>query len=829
MDENQVFTEEIQDENSFLNIDFKKLIADILNYWWVFVAAVAVALTATTLYSHYTTPIFSCSSKMIVDEQGAANSSMNSQQSLIDGFVLSPGMRNIDNQIAVLGSRTMIGRVVDRMGIYISYYNIGRVRDVEMYPNRSFELVIDSTHAQLLGTRINISVVDSSRFVLKVKTENGSLYNYAERQRVGNIKELDYEKIHFFGEPIVTPWCAFSVVKYNYWLDGDFYAVFNDPMQLAIGFAGSLRIVRDAETNSSVVTLIINGSSTAKCCDFLNTLADEFINENLRRKNLMAENTIEFIEGQLGLLSDTLVDIGTQLSSFRATHGIQQTVSEKGQAIFKELQDYEKELQEQQIILSYYGYLEKYFATDSVLSGVIAPAVYDTKSQVIADQLSQIMTLNAEKQAYQDTYGKSNNPASREVMAKLHIARNTLLKSISNHKKMTEDRMTEIQNELEIRASEMNSLPETERQLLGIDRRFTLNNEVYTYLLRKRSESQIQKASNTSDHKILDSAIVGSQISPNTKRNRMTALTIAIILPLVFFLLRQILDNRLRTTDDLKRITKNPILAEVPSSTKGTPLVVAKYPRSILAETFRRMRTRIDFMIAGKEKPIIMVSSAMSGDGKTFCAINTAIVYAMSGKKTAILGFDLRKPDLSKLMNCNDHLGLSNYLIGSCTYDEIIVPCSDVPNLDVFPAGAIPPNPAELITTKQCDELMEILKKNYDIIIVDTPPMGLVSDAYQLTKWSDTLLFVVRQDHTYKDIFKEIVTNFSDEGIKSVGILFNDMNNQKSRYGYGYGKYGKYGRYGGGKKYGYGYGKYGKYGYGYGYGSEAGHGYYVEE
>jgi len=792
------YNQEIEEE-SFINIDFKKLWSDVVRLWWLFVISIIIALVAVRIYHRYKIPVYSSTISVILDDQSQNNSYSPKGQSMIEGFMVDPGMRNIDNQIAVLNSYTLVSKVVERMGIYISYYHQGRMVTNEQYGFGAFKVVMDSTHVQPLNVPIYITDIDENTFSIKINAENATLYNYKLRDYSGKYESINMDVKCRYGDPIVTPWGAFSIYRQKGFGDGEFFR-FNDPDAVISGFRSALSINRDEKSNSSVVDLYVSGPNISKNNDFLNALVGTFIGENLAQKNLIAENTIRFIEDQLGSIADTLNEIGTKLSAFKVAHGLQQTLPSKGEAKFKEIQGYEQEIKQQQLLGAYYDYLSSYFANDSVLNGVIAPAIYRTnESAAIAEQLNQIMTYNAEKQAYQDTFGQSSNPVAKTVDAKLQIARNTLLQSLVSHKQRVVDEISELNAKIKEVEGELSTLPETERKLLGVERKYTLNNDVYTYLLRKRSESQIQKASNTPDHRILDAASLVGQISPNSKKNQTMALALAIIIPLGFIVLSQLLDDKLRTEEDIKKITQLPIVGEITSNHKDTPLVVVNYPKSILSETFRRMRSRLGFMVGGKEVPIIAVTSSMPGEGKTFCAANIASVFAISGKKTVLLGFDLRKPGLSKLFNTNDREGLSSYIIGDCSLEDIIINIED--NFDLLPSGVIPPNPAELIASEKCTVLIEELKKKYDIIIIDTPPMGLVSDAYTISRWSDTLLFIARQDYTQKDAFKYTVNSLAEEGIKNVGLVINDVNNKKSKYGYGYGHYGKYSYYG--KKNGY--------------------------
>jgi capsular exopolysaccharide synthesis family protein len=349
-------------------------------------------------------------------------------------------------------------------------------------------------------------------------------------------------------------------------------------------------------------------------------------------------------------------------------------------------------------------------------------------------------------------------------------------------------------------------LPEKERKLLGIERQFDLNNEVYTFLLRKRSEAQIQKASNTPDHTVLEMPRYAGMVFPQKSANRQKALFLGIFIPLAYIVLRQLINNKITTPDELEHLSSKPIIGHIIHSPKEVANIIANHPRSVIAETFRRVRTRLEYLTAEAQTPVIAVSSSMPGEGKTFCALNLAAVFAYSGKKTILLGFDMRKPGLNKIFDLNGNNGLSHYFIGKATIDEITY-SGHQENLEIIPSGVIPPNPSELISSHKTDELINELKNKYDIIILDTPPMGIVADPILLARKADTLVFLVRQNFTIKEAFIQTLNHIEDEGIKSVGVLFNDLKVKQGRKGL---------------KYGYGYG------YRYGYGYAHGQGYYED-
>lgn len=797
---------EEEEDNILSQIDVKKLLSDIIRFWWVFVISVGIVFVALRIYHTYKTKIYSSEATVIVD-----NSTKSSwRRTILEGVDLGQSMSNFDNQLAILGSRTLISRVVDKMGVYISYYHIGRVKDTELFQPKELTVIMDSTHLQPIGVRLHISPNDDETYKLTVKSENMETYCYSTRQAGTAITDVQFEDTFRYGEAVVTPWCAFSLICENP-LKENFYIVFNAPAALVAQYTASLSIESESKTESTVVTLRTSGANKQKNETFLNTLINTYVSDNLRQKTAMSENTIRFIDSQLVLLSDSLNLVSSQLSNFRSHNQIQDDLSKKGDDLFSEVKSYETELKQLKLESAYYTYLEKYFSNDSIMNSDVAPATFKTERPMITELLKKILDINSQRQVYRNTYGREGNPMFDALNAEFNIVRNTLLTSIKSHKEMVAENINEVEGKINEFTKEIMCLPETERTLLDIDRKFNVTNDLYTFLLQKRAEAQIQRASSTPDHKPLDPAKTSGVVSPNVKRNQMLGLAAAILIPVIVLILRQLLDNKIRTSNDIKKLTKLTVIGEIPNNTKDTSFVVQEYPRSVTSEEFRRMRIKLDFLSKRKTPTVILVTSSMPGDGKTFCAINTASVFSIAKKKTVVIGLDLRKPGLSKVTGIMGHQGVTDYIIGNCGLEDIICKYGD---LHIIGSGTIPPNPSELLQSDECRIMFEKLKQMYDVIVIDTPPISLVSDALQLTNMANVTMFVVRQDYTEKQAVEYSLECLNENNVTNAAIVVNDINSRKTRYGYGYGNYGHYGKYG---RYGK-YGTYGKYGDKSGYG-----------
>ncbi|MBS2098526.1 polysaccharide biosynthesis tyrosine autokinase [Carboxylicivirga linearis] len=783
-------------QSSGFNFDTKRFLFDLLHFWWLFAITIPIALATVFLIHRWTLPTYRASISLLIEERGEKMPTGN----MMEGFGLTPGQQNMENQMAILTSWDVVKETVDQLDFHLSYFISGRVKHTEMYGSgEPFKVVFDSLHNQILNTPIHIEIINQDQYRLKLNTESASTYNYRLNTSGINLSSINIEQTYRFGEVVDANWGRFKIenTKGTTASNQEMYFVFNHPNNIAAHYKSRLRTYR-ANESSSIIRVSVTGKNNQKNITFLNQLAKVFIANNLEQKNQIATNTIAFIEEQLGVISDSLFLTGSQLSQFRTDNRIQ-SVSAKAEYLFNGLQDIEQQLAQHEITKRYYNYLKNYFSDNITGNDVIAPAQYDIENNLLAEQIRQIMELNSQRLRL--TYSEDQNLFNRDIETQINIATQTLIKTINSQLDVLNETIARLQATKSKNEQELYTLPETERKLLGIERKFELSNEVYTFLLRKRSESQIQKASNTPDHQILEAAQGNGIIAPNISSNRKNAFLLGLILPLAFVGLRQLLNNKILAEEDINKITDIPVIGQVLHNTKEESNVIQHHPKSVITESFRRVRTRLDYLTQDIPCPVVSVSSSIPGEGKTFCALNIAAALAISGKKTAILGFDLRKPGLNKLVDTKGKTGLSHYLIGKASYDEIKIPHQQE-NLTIIPSGDIPPNPSELISSEKTQTLMDELKKEFDIIIMDTPPMGIVSDPFLLARHADSLIFLVRQNHSIKKITEQTLKNISDEGIKNVGILMNDLNMKKG-YGYGY-----------------------NYRYNYGYRYTYGHGYY---
>jgi capsular exopolysaccharide synthesis family protein len=531
---------------------------------------------------------------------------------------------------------------------------------------------------------------------------------------------------------------------------------------------------------------------------------EEYIQQGLDFKNQTVEKTIEFIDQQLGFISDSLTIAESKLESFRLSNKLIDLSSE-GSAIKTKLEDYTKEKITVGLQKQYYDYLSDYLNTKNESGEIVSPSVMGVTDNMLITLVEELSSLQLQKKQIRYNFS-GNQPAITLIDSKIDDARKALDENVRNSIINVERTLKDIDGRITSVEGELNKLPGTERKLINIQRKFDLNNTVYTYMLEKRSEAGIAKASNVSGNRIIDraEAFNAEMIAPKKNRNYLIALLLGFLLPGLYIIIVEQFQNKILDKKDIEKGTRVPVIGFIGHNNSKNEIPVISKPGSALAESFRSVRTNLRYYLNGENKAVISVTSAISGEGKTFVSLNLATVIAMLGKRTLLVGLDMRRPRLNKLLGSSDYKGLSNFLIGESDFESIINR-TEGSDLHFISSGPVPPNPSELIESERMKEFMRQAKEKYDYIILDTPPAGMVSDAMLLGFYSDVNIFVIRQRFSFKSTLDLIQSIFDKKELKNLTIAINDIHiSGYFGYGlrYGYGPYQGYG-------YSYGHSQYG--------------------
>lgn len=767
-----------------LNIDFKRILFRALRYWYVIVLSLMLALAVAFLINRYSKRIYPVTASVIVKEAGDMSGA-----ELLYNNALVKFRRNYLNEPYIIKSYPLVQRVIEDLNFNVAFYREGNILTTESYQDLPIEAFAFETQSNGI-VRFIIKVLNAREFEVSVDDEKadagvkkfgfGDTLSYQNFK--GVIKVNDIRKISgIVDEPIIFTYIPSSIVTERY--------------------VRNLK-VEWAEEGAGVINLSISGASAQKATDFLKGLIQHYQNNDLENKNQTASRTVDFISEQLEGISDSLRLVEQQLEQFKNKNVVTDLSGEA-------LRLYEKieglEVQKMQLVISknYYKYLVDYISGDKNLDQIILPSSVGITDEILTGLVSTMTQIQLEIKGSQKT---ENNPLISGDLRRIQEIKKDIIESVRNQESTDNIKLDFLDKQIRQAEKQLGYLPVAQRTLISIQRNYTLLENLYIFLLQKRSEAAISQASNVSDIILVNSPQVGQAISPKPARNYLLAGVLGVFLPMIFFGLVEVMDNRVQSKEDIEKVTTIPFIGGVGHKKGENNLAVFNQPKSALAESFRALRSNLNYFIGHKEKAVFLITSSISGEGKSFTSINLASVLSMSGKRTLIVGADMRKPKIFDDFSLSNDIGLSSYLAGIAGFKEIIKHTS-FSNLDFVSGGPVPPNPGELLLTARMKSFIDEAKASYDFVVIDTPPLAVVTDAFAITQYADHVLFLVRQNYTPKQLLKTIQDHVSMGKLKDISIVLNDI--YKSGPGYGYG-------------YGYNYG----YGYGYGYREKDGHGYY---
>ena len=779
------------------NINYKKIIQKLLVYKKYYVYCTIILLILALLINRYTTTTYKNYTTVFISNN-KENSLLASSNNLSMNFGMLSGQNIIDNEIEIIQSFTLVKSVITNLDLRVTYFVFKNshlsellkdtpfTRKKELYKDSPIKVIIDPSFLQPINTDFQIKFINSESFEISVYGNNKYLYNYIDDKVESIAEEVIFKKKYNFGERIQTRYFNISVIKTNAFnenltKDMSLYFTFNDINYLALKYIGHLSAQPTSET-STLIKVSLKGTHDERITDFLNTLTSLYMERNLDKKNKTALSTVDFIDTQISDISDSLSIAEDRLRSFRSSNQVMD-LSFQGQQAFEKLNALETEKATINMQRRYYTYLKDYLDNNPDVSDILVPSSMNVVDPILNNLILQLISYNAER-------ASSTNPQNiylSTLNLKIDNLKKTIRENVNNSLNTLNISLNEINYRTSTLSGQISQMPKTELQLKGIERKFKLNDAIYTFLLQKRSEAQIARASSMPDYEIIDPAraVVVSKVAPKKLLNLIIALVLGLVLPTSVIMGRDFFNNRISDPDEIETTTHFPILGKVFHNFRRTSLVVNQYPNSSVTESFRALRTNFEFFSDGGQKQILLLTSTSSGEGKSFCAINLASAFALNGSRTVLLEFDLRRPKIHQEFGSSNMIGISSYLIDKAIIEDIIMP-TQIENLDLISAGPAAPNPAELIASEKTSEFLMKLKEMYDYIIIDSAPAGVLTETYQLMKYSDVNIFVTRIDETLREAYKNTIKAIETNKFSNLAILINDVNAKRDAYKYGY-------------------------------------------
>lgn len=751
------------------SLSLKEMFYKYIRFLPYFILSVALALLVAFAYLRYTDRVYSASSSLQIKNQKGEQRN-DRVEDLISG---SNRVQNIQSEIEVIKSRPVMARVVNRLGLQYSIVALGRIRDRNVYGQSPFSI-------------ITYGITDSSRsFSYRVK--------YVEK---GKFKINNLEKTVSSGERFKLPGGEFALQENFAPGNGaEFDVAWRPTETVARRFAGQIRVQPKAG-GTGIILLNLEANNPYLAADIVNSLMVQYDSLTIEQKNYSTDQKLKFIDDRLqslGLELDSLQDIALDYKERNELID----VPTQAEAAMARIEDANRSVQEQEIKIGLTDYLSNYLKDiKNQFSQSVVPSSLGLEDAVLNELVIGYNKAQLERKAFLEANIPAANPAIKELESSIEQQRRSLIENLKNLKLSLLDSRGKVQSKILDERSSLKTMPFKAKELLDLERQISTKLALYTLLEGKKEESGIERAATTSNSSIVDRATPNiTPVKPNKRMIQLIAILIGIAIPAVILFIIEIFNDKITTRHDIERITAAPIIGEVGHSYSTNTLVVTKTSRTMVAEQFRTIRSNLDYIISKVKKPVILVTSSFSGEGKSFVSTNMGAVMGLAGKKTVILEFDIRKPRVLSGLKMGKHKGLINYLAGNSELNDLLLPVPDSENLWVLPCGPIPPNPSELLLDSRVDDLFATLRTQFDVIIIDTAPVGMVSDAMTLGKFADCTLYLTRQGHTYKKQISLIDEIYQGHKLPKISVVINDV---KMKPGYGYYGYGRYG-------YGYGY------------------------
>ncbi len=775
----------IQEDNNL-----KRIFELLKRNYKLIIISLIITLLIAFLINRYSIPTYRVSSSILIKENQVQ------QRSSPDDFLASNifGINeNFQNELWIIKSYPIIEKTVRNLDLSVTYYDKGKFNYYERYPDAPFIISYVKDHPQPLDIKFDICLYGKDSLLIEAKSKKVAFYNFHTESYVYQKRKWHFIRAAKFGELIETPDLAFMVepadtLRRLYDKNIKYAFALRRILALSNGIRSAMQFSL-VDRLATVIKITLEIPSPDKGIDILNELMNVYSGQNLERKNHIAAITIDYIEKQLSEISDSLSTTEDDLQRFRSSRQLL-NINDQAAGISAQYMDLQNQLAELVSRKRYFDYVSDLLKNDNY-SNMMLPASIGISDHVLNTLMTELVTAQAQHSNL-IANNQERNPLVQKLTIQIENLKKTISENISALSATTSLSMDEMEKRIRRIEAEINRLPVTQRQLGTIERKFRLNDAIYNYLMEKHAEAKITKASNLPDDVIIEPAKLesSSPVSPNTSRNYLVAIFLGLGLPFGYVLLKNALNNKIDSQDDIEQLTDCPVLGKILHNRYRTVNVMFEYPTSNLAESFRALRTNLDFYVRSDQIKVIMVTSSIEGEGKSFTALNLAMSYAQLGRKTILVDFDLRKPKTYFEDIKGSREGLTSYMIDKLELKNIILR-SPQENFDFIRSGIVPPNPSELMALKKTHKLISQLKEAYDIIVLDTSPLAQVSDAYLLLDYADVKVLVARYNVTLKRVFSLIIRDLKLKNVNNICVVLNDNKLFTDQYGYGYGYYNK--------------------------------------
>ena len=814
--------EEESDGNSPFN--FRNIFTILILHWNWFLLSFIICVCGALIYLRYATPVYQVSAKMLIKDEDNRRRNTTQMLANMQEFGFMSNSAGIENEMEILSSRILAREAVKDLKLYVQYYSFGRLSKQVVYGTQPVSVDLDSA----VINQWDRELLDGLKSIKMVITRNGGRYSVKGETVFNGRPTAEFsQEVSKLPASVKTEYGVLTLTQHGKkeLEDGNKYLVnILPPMVVATQYAGSISIAPTSKM-TSIAQLTLTDQHTRRGLDYLRQLAECYNRQANIDKNEIALKTEEFINKRLEKIDAELGSTEDKLENYKKRNAVTQLNMDATQSLTQTTQ-YETKLAEVSSQIQLMDYLRE-FVDNPANQYKIIPSNVGMTDNASTSLISSYNQAVQERNRYLKT-ASSQAPQVIALTSTLDDLQSSIRTALLQARRSADIQRQNLQRQLAKYQGRIGSTPEQERVLNQIGRQQEVKSGLYLLLLQKREENSISLAATADKGKLIDEPVAMGKVSPKSAIILLAAVILGLGIPFVVIMLIRLLSYRIEGHDDVAMLTKLPIVADVPIASESVKMaagiVVKANSNNQIDEVFRSLRTNIQFMMKENDQ-VILFTSSTSGEGKTFLAANLAVSFALLGKKVILCGMDIRKPALGRLFDLKDRTtGLSQLLVKNTVTDSdlrsTICPSGVNENLDLLLAGPTPPNPTELLARENLRQVLELLKQQYDYVILDTAPVGLVTDTLQIARLANVNCYVCRADFTPKANIELLNSLVKDQKLTNCCVVLNGVDMSKRKYGYyyGYGKYGKYGRYG-----------YGKYGYGrYGYGNYGSYGSYAE-
>lgn len=774
-------------------LDIFSLLGKIASKWYLFVLSIGLFVAAAYVYNSYTEKSYEIGASIYV--KGRAIGSAEAGELVNDNLKNEGVALALSNEIGKLTSFSLIKAALEELDYGMAYYNVESfwpdfMKEMWLKEINSFPFVVDldSTANQLIGTPVYIKAISDSKYHVYASSDEANILKF-ETNEGGKAYDLDFKGEGEFGKPFQSDYVNFTVSKNDGFVASkgfEYSFKLTRIDDLAMEYKGKLSVLPldEKDVENRILQLLINSSLADKGVKFLNTLIDVYTYQDLSKKNMRGQNSVEFLDKQIAMMSDSLKKAEMLLQNYKSSSSILDMSIAKG-SVLGNLNGLEQEKAELETKLRYYRSTLKYMQDNENSDRIIAPSAAGINEDPLFNQLiSKYIELSTRLRELSFT-AQPDNPLVIQLERQAESTREAIVEGISSSIETQSANLESINSRIYSLRNNINTMPQDERKLTILQREYDSYAAKYNNLLEKKASAEMSLATNSDNVELVDAAKKTGYIpvEPNIPLNYALAFVIGLIIPLGYVLIKDLTNNNITDKKELERQTKTPLLGMISNGPRGVKIVSKKYPNSAIAESFKFARINLQYFHQSSNDKIIGVTSSISGEGKTFCSANLAATFAESGKRTLLICGDLRKPKIQDFFDLKGP-GFTDYVNDFASLDNIIQP-TEFRNLDVIAPGVPQEDPIKLFESPNVEIMFKTLRERYDHIIVETPPIGYVADYFVLIKHFDINLFVVRYNYTNKNILSGINDLYANNKIQNLYLLFNDVK-QSAEYGYGY-------------------------------------------